>query len=44
MGGRTIYMILSPKRTPLQTGFDRWPHLWKMTMNQPHISYVILRP
>jgi hypothetical protein len=23
MGGRTIYMILSPKRTPLQTGFDR---------------------
>jgi hypothetical protein len=27
MGGRTIYRTLSPKRTPFQTGIDRWPHL-----------------
>jgi hypothetical protein len=30
MGGRTIYRTLSPKRTPFQTGIDRWPHLWKV--------------
>jgi hypothetical protein len=28
MGGRTIYRTLSCKRTPFQTGTDRWPHLW----------------
>jgi hypothetical protein len=30
MGGRTIYTTLSPKRTPFQTGTDRWPHLRKV--------------
>jgi hypothetical protein len=28
MGGRTIYGTLSPKRTPVETGIDEWPHLW----------------
>jgi hypothetical protein len=30
MGGGTIYRTLSPKRTPFQTGTDRWPHLQKV--------------
>jgi hypothetical protein len=30
MGGRTIYRILSLKRTPFQTGIDWWHHLWKV--------------
>jgi hypothetical protein len=34
MGGRTIYRTLSPKRTPFQTGIDRWPHLWMMPGNR----------
>jgi hypothetical protein len=30
MGGRTIYRLLSPKRTPSQTGTDRGPYLQKV--------------
>jgi hypothetical protein len=30
LGSRTIYRTLSLKRTPFQTGIDRWPHLWKV--------------
>jgi hypothetical protein len=30
MGGRTTHRTLPPKRTPFQTVFDRWPHLWKV--------------
>jgi hypothetical protein len=39
MGGRTIYRTLSPKRTPFQTGIDRWPHLW-MVPGKRWISHM----
>jgi hypothetical protein len=29
MGRRITYWTLPPKRTPFQTGTDRWPDLWK---------------
>jgi hypothetical protein len=30
MDGRGVYRTVSPKRTPFQTGTDRWPHLRKV--------------
>jgi hypothetical protein len=30
MGGRSVCRTLSPKRTPFQTGIERWPHLRKV--------------
>jgi hypothetical protein len=47
MGGRTIYRALSPKRAPLQTGTDTMAPFAKVAykkINQPHTSYVIVRP
>jgi hypothetical protein len=41
MDDRTIYRTLSPKRTPFQTGFDRWSHLWKCLEDDESATYIL---